>query len=107
MTFSNQLFVLLSCPKLKLITPFTHNDSNYAEATINSMFKFPQGNKLHIQCDVILCKEGCSQPECDSEMIKKAVKTDLENGKEGAIQLLASTTVFVAEPGESLGMIDC
>ncbi|XP_054168417.1 uncharacterized protein LOC128965696 [Oppia nitens] len=89
------------CPKVNLISGFTYNDSHYAEATIYSMFKFPDVNKVNFQCDVILCKSNCPQLQCNSDTIKKDNDFELSTIKD-SIQLLASTTVFVIEPGDQI-----
>ena len=62
------------------------------------MFKFPESNKLHIQCDIILCRGGCPEPQCNGE---RSIKGRDQIG-DGAVQLLASTTAFVVEPGDEL-----
>lgn len=61
------------------------------------MFKFPESNKIHFQCDVILCKTNCPQLDCNSEL--KSTSNDSEQSKDW-LQLLASTTALVFEPGE-------
>jgi hypothetical protein len=87
------------CPKLNIISPFIYNQSHFAEATIYSMFKFPEVNKVHFQCDIILCKDGCPEPQCNNESpLKGSIEKNPEISKD-SIQLLASTTIFVVEPG--------
>ena len=82
---------------MSLISGFTYNQSHSAEATIYSMFKFPEVNKIHFQCDIILCKVNCPQLQCNGENLKSNIE-DFRLSKD-SIQLMASTTVFVAEPG--------
>jgi hypothetical protein len=66
------------------------------------MFKFPEVNKVHFQCDIILCKDGCPELQCNNESpLKGSIDKDSEISKD-SIQLLASTTVFVVEPGSEI-----
>ncbi|OTF70188.1 hypothetical protein BLA29_015311, partial [Euroglyphus maynei] len=30
------------------------------------MFKFPQDAKVHFQCDALLCRENCDEPDCEN-----------------------------------------
>ncbi len=84
------------CPaKSSLISQFSYNDSNTAEALIYEIFKFPDSAKMYIQCDAILCRGGCQEPQCDSQSIKGR---DL--ALDGYSQLSASTTVYVFEPSD-------
>ena len=45
------------CPDPKIISPFKYDRAvGMAEATIFSMFKFPESNRVHFQCDILVCK---------------------------------------------------
>ena len=48
-----------SCPVSNdIISPFVYNSSKgVAEATLYSMFKFPDSNQVHFQCDIQLCRK--------------------------------------------------
>lgn len=45
-------------------------DKDYAEAELNAKFKFPESNKIHVQCDVFVCSgenecpEVCIRSDC-------------------------------------------
>ncbi|XP_025199847.1 uncharacterized protein LOC112597836 [Melanaphis sacchari] len=101
----------LGCPSnSKVITPFKYDPkSGYADATLSSMFRFPDSPELYFQCDIEVCRGACVEPDCDGvsavqlqqqqqQQIKYefAVDSPAENGT-----LTASTTVFVLEPGET------
>ncbi|CAG2176789.1 unnamed protein product [Oppiella nova] len=89
-----QLIDAYGCPLTDdLISQFTYNTSQTAEAILYEMFKFPDTNKLNIQCDAILCRGGCQEPVCDSPGFKGR---DL--ALDGYSQLSASTSLFVFEP---------
>jgi len=66
------------------------------------MFKFPEVNKVHFQCDIILCKTDCPQLQCNGENSLKGSDDKEFVISKDSIQLLASTTVFVIEPGAQL-----
>lgn len=69
------------------------------------MFRFPDSPELYFQCDIEVCRGACAEPDCSStsslqlqQMQSRdsfAVDSQSENGT-----LIASTTVFVLEPGE-------
>lgn len=95
------------CPEKGILSPFKYEPkSGVADATLYSMFKFPNSNKVHFQCDVAICKGGCPPMTCDDmgEPLPTAQARSLntrdgpQDGEEGV--LMASTTVFVVEPGE-------
>ena len=45
------------CPERNIISPFVYDKENgRAEATLYSMFKFPDSNRVHFQCDILVCK---------------------------------------------------
>ncbi|XP_065372545.1 uncharacterized protein LOC135964280 isoform X1 [Calliphora vicina] len=84
-------------------------DGNYAEATMKSMFKFPEGSEVHLQCDVIQCFGRCiDEEDCTQVSIAGAgyVKGSSVGpprktypNEEG--QSIAGTTVFVLDPAEA------
>lgn len=91
-----ELLDALGCPtSSSLMTQFAYNYSNAAEAMIPEMFKFPNGQKLFLQCDVVLCRGGCQESKCETYIIKGR-----ESAIEGYAQLTASTTVYVVEPSD-------
>lgn len=87
------------------MTPFKYDPkSGYADATLTSMFRFPNSSELYIQCDIEVCRGACAEPYCDGSSVTQLQGKDAfavtdsqaENGT-----LTASTTVFVLEPGET------
>jgi len=61
---------------------------------IASMFRFPEGAELHIQCSVSLCTEKCPDDE-------KCVDTKSSfRDEDKSDVVLAATTVFVLDPAE-------
>lgn len=69
-----------------------------AEADLHSMFRFPGSGELHFQCDVAVCTRGrCPEPQCDDD---QALGRSLATPTTDDGVLIASTSVFVLEPGE-------
>lgn len=89
------------CPTSSgLISNFAYNNSNYvADTTIYKMFKFPEGGKMHLQCDAVICRGGCPTPVCDPDSVGYKSRNQ---PIDGYAQLSASTTVFVIEPNDEL-----
>lgn len=59
-----------------------------------------------MQCDILLCRGGCGEPTCGAAD-DKSDKNELKGSSTGSInsttvQLLASTTAFVIEPGDEI-----
>lgn len=81
----------------EVMSGFTSSsDGNSAYATIYSMFKFPEGSEVHLQCDVIQCAGGCkTEMDCTGSSTSKGSRA-LGESNEG--MLLAATTVFVLDP---------
>ncbi|CAG5082232.1 Protein of unknown function [Cotesia congregata] len=75
---SVQLIDDRGCPvKNHVITKFIYDtNTGIADATLYSMFRFPESPQVHFQCDIAVCR-----------------------GEEGI--LLAGTSVFVLNPGET------
>ena len=45
------------CPDSSILSPFSYDRlSGTAEAKLYSMFKFPESNRVHFQCDIVICK---------------------------------------------------
>merc|ERR1719350_2680686 len=69
------------------------------------MFRFPDSNTVHLQCDILLCdKENCEEPLCvtdpDSETGRSLpAPTSASDEEDDKTRMMASTTVFVVEPG--------
>ena len=84
------------CPtKDHVMSGFTYNSSHLAEALIYEMFKYPETNKINIQCDAVLCRGGCQEPQCDDQNFKGR---DL--ALDGYSQMSASTQIIVFEPSD-------
>ncbi|XP_033241707.1 uncharacterized protein [Drosophila pseudoobscura] len=86
-------------------------DGRAAEATLTSMFKFPEGSEVHLQCDVIQCYGRCVEID-DCNDVALAGFTKGSNGprkfgpnEEGSS--LAGTTVFVLDPAEARFSSSC
>ncbi|KAH7636420.1 zona pellucida-like domain containing protein 1 [Dermatophagoides farinae] len=92
------------CPAItNLITPFYYNDSAIGEAYIAEMFKFPQDSKVHFQCDALLCRENCVEPDCEHT---GSTNDDREYELDAYSQVSASTSVFIREPTDSDALMD-
>ncbi|KAL0277909.1 UNVERIFIED_CONTAM: hypothetical protein PYX00_005026 [Menopon gallinae] len=91
------------CPtEPKVMSPFKWDPTvNAADSNLYSMFKFSESPQMNFQCDVVVCKGACAEPVCD-ENIETLPDRARSLAKEDASEegtLLASTTVFVLEPG--------
>ncbi len=54
------------CPDPTILSPFKYNPvSGVAESTLYSMFKFPDSNRVHFQCDIAVCNGPCKKVDCD------------------------------------------
>lgn len=74
-------------------------DGHIAQSIIGSMFKFPEGAELHLQCDVIQCKDKCIENDrCNGDA--QNVKSGRSIGETEEGTLLAATTVFVLDPSD-------
>lgn len=99
------------CPKTSFLSKFQYNKtSKTADSVLYSTFKFPNTHKIHVQCDIVLCKGSCSLVNCQQsvEALPQPLPQTRDQGEN--IQLLASTTVFVVEPGHdisALAVTDC
>ena len=55
------------CPIRRIISEFRYDTvMGTAEATLYSMFKFPESHRVHIQCDILVCPGtiNLTQLEC-------------------------------------------
>ncbi|XP_065332251.1 uncharacterized protein LOC135934437 [Cloeon dipterum] len=79
-----------------VISRFRYNENlGVADATLYSMFRFQDSNEIHFQCDLAVCKGACPEPKCDGQSKALTDESAEQNGG-----LLASTNVFVLEPGQ-------
>ncbi|XP_073973373.1 uncharacterized protein isoform X2 [Rhodnius prolixus] len=92
---SVQLIDDRGCPLNKqVLSPFIYSEKEgHADSELYSMFQFPDGNQVHFQCDIGVCKGGCGEPSCSDDSIPTRDIAD-----DGI--LLASTSVFVLQPGD-------
>ena len=52
------------CPIRRIISDFRYDlAKGTAEATVYSMFKFPDSHRVHIQCDILVCPGKDSDPK--------------------------------------------
>lgn len=86
-------------------------DGRSAEATIQSMFKFPEGSELHLQCDVITCYGKCVEDDDCSQIALAGFTKGNNEGKKAASNEegtnIAGTTVFVLDPAKAHLMSEC
>ncbi|XP_018493743.1 uncharacterized protein LOC100901865 [Galendromus occidentalis] len=91
------------CPTGNFMEAFKFvEDKDYAEADLDARFKFPDSNKIHVQCDVSICpgENECPENSCQP---RESVTGKSAKGKEaeGGNSLSASSSVFVVEPGQA------
>ncbi|XP_014226893.1 uncharacterized protein LOC106652449 isoform X1 [Trichogramma pretiosum] len=90
------------CPdKSRFISKFVYDrHAGTAEATL-SAFRFSDTQKqLHLQCEIVLCKETCGEPVCDGDDNALAIKGQANPREEEAL-LHAGTSVYVLNPGDT------
>jgi len=102
------------CPERNILSAFVYDkEKGTAEATLYSMFKFPDSNRVHFQCDILVCKDDCEEPICgangtnqqqqlggpsaQARSFEPRADALLQPAEDGA--LMASYSVFVVEPG--------
>jgi hypothetical protein len=100
------------CPDKDIMSPFKYNRiSGTAEAQLYSMFKFPESNRVHFQCDILVCRGRCIEEDCDSDdndwrsgarSLDDDPQSDALTEQPGDGALMASYSVFVVEPGEDI-----
>jgi hypothetical protein len=74
------------------------SDGKHATSMVTSMFKFPEGAEVHLQCDIMLCTDKCPEDEKCGDA--RAAFGEGVKGKAETGVLLAATTVFVLDPAE-------
>ena len=118
------------CPDSSIMSPFSYDRlSGTAEAKLYSMFKFPESNRVHFQCDIVICKGiylnirsfnsykmlhflnitgECEMDDCPfiTEELPTPQARALQPKADARVQdpeddgaLMASYSVFVVEPG--------
>lgn len=101
------------CPVGDLISQFRYNETaGTAEAVLDRMFRFPTSNRVHFQCDVLICRGPCEAARCAGQAERLTVvqgralgdQTNTVEEKTGRVQ--AGTTVYVVEPS-SIGLASC
>ena len=72
------------------------------------MFRFPESNRVHFQCDIVICKGECEPTSCGSspDQSDGPQARSLQPQADARVQppeddgaLMASYSVFVVEPG--------
>ncbi|XP_058468041.1 uncharacterized protein LOC131440619 [Malaya genurostris] len=93
------------CPVMNsgthILTRFkTSSNGTSATATLNSMFRFPEGSEVHFQCDILQCNGICVEPDENvcSEDFDVSLKSTRALGQADQGMILAATTVFVLDP---------
>ncbi|XP_017091338.2 uncharacterized protein [Drosophila bipectinata] len=80
-------------------------DGRAAEAVLSSMFKFPEGSEVHLQCDVIQCYGRCVEiDDCNDVALAgfgKGTNGPRKFGPNEEGSSVAGTTVFVLDPAEA------
>ncbi|XP_014211259.1 uncharacterized protein LOC106641366 [Copidosoma floridanum] len=100
------------CPnKARFITKFAYDrEAGVAEAQLLA-FRFSDTQKqLHLQCEIVLCKDSCGEPVCDGDDTAVSIKSaSFAKGQQQQQQVIreeeavlhAGTSVFVLNPGDS------
>ncbi|GFY39573.1 ZP domain-containing protein [Trichonephila inaurata madagascariensis] len=92
-----------NCPLTRFLSAFHYNETSHsAQSLLSPIFKFPDTNKIYVQCDVVLCRGPCEQPPCrkPSEPLPRALPR-IRNGTEDG-QLMASTSAYIIHPGDPI-----
>ena len=116
------------CPDPAIMSQFSYDSlTGTAQARLFSMFKFPESNRVHFQCDIVICKGmilvlcrhhpdislgECSPAPCapapealpapQARSLAPAPVSDplaLVQDPDSSSALMASYSVFVLEPG--------
>jgi len=97
------------CPEPSIMSEFSYDRlSGTGEAKLFSMFKFPDSNRVHFQCDIVICKGDCEKQVCQfstEESLPSPQARSLQPKADAFVQppddgaLMASYSVFVVEPG--------
>ncbi|XP_064486840.1 uncharacterized protein LOC135399081 [Ornithodoros turicata] len=99
-----ELIDINGCPKTTFLSEFKYNKSaDSADAVVTSTFRFPGSNKINVQCNIVICQTSTCAPTNCPGTSERLTKGPIQSSKvsDDAVQLLASTEVFVVEPGES------
>ena len=61
-----------------MLSPFSYNPfGGTAEATLFSMFKFPESKRAHFQCDIVICRGNCTFYEISDFFFKYSFVSSL------------------------------
>ncbi len=112
------------CSDRAVISDFEYSSdgSGSADATIFSMFKFPESSRVHFQCDVVVCRRARCKPHVSAGLCAlNAGEGNVVGGNGSRVvfggpdafsqppddgALLASYSVFVVEPGAEYGKLN-
>ena len=103
--YSNLTLFSIRCPERNVLTQFVFDSSKgISSSKLYSMFRFPDSNTVHLQCDILLCnKDNCEESLCvsdpESETGRSLVTQPGPDNDDDDTRMMASTTVFVVEPG--------
>jgi len=91
------------CPERSVLSQFVSESLGVSTATLYSMFRFPDSNTVHLQCDILVCAVAdCAESLCvkDPQSDSRSVSSSGSGAREeDEHRMMASTTVFVLEPG--------
>jgi len=91
------------CPERSVLSQFVSESLGVSTATLYSMFRFPDSNTVHLQCDILVCAVAdCAETLCvkDPQTDSRSVASSGSGAREEEEhRMMASTTVFVLEPG--------
>lgn len=88
------------CPRDEAVISEFHYDpsSGTADAELRSMFRFQDGTEVHIQCAVAICRGACENLDCNDPDSHSSLS--VKGAQEDGV-VLAATSVFVLDPGET------
>ena len=85
-----------SCPDPTILSPFTYNSiRGVAEADLFSMFKFPDSNRVHFQCDIVVCQGPCEQPGTQFNAPINNMKTIIKDKSRDMLKFSASFFLLI------------
>jgi len=92
----------MGCPEKNVISQFVFDGKGASSASLYSMFRFPDSNTVHFQCDILLCSiKSCQESLCVTDPVTSARVGIGGEGDDNDHRMMASTTIFVLEPGAS------
>ncbi|XP_018007128.1 uncharacterized protein LOC108664941 [Hyalella azteca] len=99
------------CPTSEL-SEWTYNDTAGTATATLSMWRFPDTNRVHLQCDLAICRIPCGEQQCDGVRSERLTTNGraLEAGGPNDLQpgvVKAATTVFVVDPSTSGQYREC